>query len=360
MKVLFLPENIASMPAVTAEVLNKTENTEAVCITNFVHKYQTITPGVILLHKTFSTNNFINRIFNFFWRRTIYKYHIKKWIKWADVLHYVWSPAFENGEDLAYAEKLKKPIFIEWLGSDIRDPDYLKEINPYYKKAYNNGYEYALYESKINSEVRQKIFFKYKATPLLSPEMSLYANRAFFPKVKILYQRLNVNDFKAVFPDKNNTRPLIVHSPSAKVAKGSNYIIGVIDELKSQFDFDFKILHDMHRSEVLALMQNADIFIDQIIIGSYGMATMEAMSFGKPVMCFILPEVFTAGLSRKCPIVNSNPDNLKENLIMLLKNPQLRHDLGKKSRAFVEEFHDAEKIATDLVEIYKSALQKNN
>lgn len=348
------------MPAITAEVLNRTENTEAVCITNFVHKYQSITPGVVLLNKEFSTNKLINRILKFIWRRTVYKYQIKKWIKWADVLHYVWSPAFENGADLAYAEKLKKPLFIEWLGSDIRNPDFLKGINPYYKKAFENGYEYASYESKLNSELRQKIFFKHKATPLLSPEMSLYVKRAFFPKIKILYQRLNVNDFKAIFPDKYNIRPLIVHSPSAKVAKGSNYIITVIEELKSQFDFDFTILHDMHRSEVLALMQKADIFIDQIIIGSYGMATMEAMSFGKPVMCFILPEVFEAGLSRKCPIVNSNPDNLKENLIILLKDPQLRHDLGRKSRAFVEEFHDAEKVVTDLVEIYKSALPKNN
>jgi glycosyltransferase involved in cell wall biosynthesis len=114
----------------------------------------------------------------------------------------------------------------------------------------------------------------------------------------------------------------------------------------------------MSRSEVLELLQQADIFVDQIIGGSYGMATMEAMSFGKPVMCYIMPEVFEAGLSTDCPIINTNPDNLKEKLIELIDNAPMRHEIGKKSRAFVEEFHDADKGAKQLSQIYKNALKE--
>jgi glycosyltransferase involved in cell wall biosynthesis len=359
MKVLFLPENIASMPAITAKFLNR-NNTQAVCITNTIHKYQTITPEIIYLNKKSSNNKIINKVLQYIWRRTTYKKEIKKWIEWADVLHYVWSPALKDGEDLAYAAKLKKPIFIEWVGSDIRNPDLLKSINSYYKKAYHNGYEYAAYESEKKSEQRQKLFSKFQAIPLLSPEMCLYASRALFPEIKLLYQRLNIKDFTPVFPDSTNKRPLIIHSPSAKIAKGSNYIIPIIEDLKKEFDFDFKMLHDMPRAEVLAQMQRADIYIDQIIIGSYGMATMEAMSFGKPVLCYIMPEVYEAGLSYQCPIVNSNPDNLKQKLTDLLQNPELRHEIGRKSRTFAEEHHDVEKIAKDLIIVYENALNKLN
>lgn len=358
MKILFLPENIASMPAITAEILNKNESIEAVCITNTIHKYQTITPGIIHLHKRFPNNKILSKALQFIWRRTVYKRQIKKWIKWADVLHYVWSAALKNGEDLAYAEKLNKPIFIEWVGSDIRNPDFLNTINPFYKKAYNNGYEYAAHESKNKSEENQKLFSKYNAIPLLSPEMSLFVNRDLFSEVKLLYQRINLKSFVPQFPSIHNNRPLVIHSPSAKIAKGSNYIIPIIEELQKEHTFDFIMLNNMPRSEVLDIMQKADIFIDQIIGGSYGMATMEAMSYGKPVMCYIMPEVFDAGLSRNCPIVNTNPDNLKEKLIELLQNPHLRHDLGKKSRAFAEEFHDADKIAKELVLLYETALNK--
>ena len=81
-------------------------------------------------------------------------------------------------------------------------------------------------------------------------------------------------------------------------------------------------------------MQKADIFLDQIICGGYGMACTEAMAFGKPVMCYIMPEVFKAGLPEDFPITNTNPDNLKEQLIKLITDPQMRHDTGKEKPRF--------------------------
>ena len=67
---------------------------------------------------------------------------------------------------------------------------------------------------------------------------------------------------------------------------------------------------------------------------------------------------FEGGLSEECPIVNTNPDNLKEQLIKLITNPQLRHNIGIKSRAFAEKFHDVNKISGQLLEIYKLELEK--
>lgn len=167
-------------------------------------------------------------------------------------------------------------------------------------------------------------------------------------------------DFTPQYPAINNNKPLIVHSPTAKIGKGSNIIVPLIEELKKQFNFDFILLHDMSREKVLEIMQKTDIFIDQIIVGSYGMAAMEAMSFGKPVMCYLMPEVFKAGLPEECPIVNTNPDNLKEQLTTLITNAQLRHDTGIKSRAFAEKFHDVEKVSSQLLTIYKTELEKKH
>jgi glycosyltransferase involved in cell wall biosynthesis len=87
---------------------------------------------------------------------------------------------------------------------------------------------------------------------------------------------------------------------------------------------------------------------------------MEAMAMGKPVMCYIMKEVFEAGLPVECPVINTNPDNLKEQLIKLISNAQLRHDIGKQSRAFAEDYFDIEKIANYLADVYKSAHQLKN
>lgn len=354
MKILFLPQNIASMPAITADKLNKIENINAKCITQSSHKYLQENRNVIHINREISKSNPIKWIYS----RWKFRRELKKWINWADVLHYTWAVALRNGEDLKWAKSQNKLIFVEWVGSDIRNPDYLKKINPYYKFAFENGYEYAHIESKVNSLKNQNLFAKYGAIPLLSPEMNLFADKLLFKKTHLLYQRVDVNNFSTSYPTLNNNNPLIIHSPTAKIGKGSNIIISIIEELKKQYDFKFMLLHDMSRDKVLQIMQKADIFIDQIIVGCYGMAAMEAMSFGKPVMCYIMPEVFEAGLSPECPIVNTNPDNLKEQLIKLITNAQLRYDIGVESRQFAEKYHDVGKVSSQLLTLYKHELEK--
>lgn len=347
MKILFLPQNIASMPAITAVHFNKNKNITAKCISSSLNKYQQYTHDIIVAAAPKS------KPLKWLWYKLKYKRTIKKWINWADVVHYTWSPAFKNAKDIEYAFNKGKKIFVEWVGSDIRNPDRLQEINPYYKIAFKNGYEYANLESKAHSLKIQRFFAKYDSIPLLSPEMNLFADKSLFKKTHLLYQRVDIDNFTPSYPAVNNKKPLIIHSPTAKICKGSNIIIPIIEELKKQFDFEFILLHDIRREKVLEIMRKADVFIDQIILGSYGMAAMEAMSFGKPVLCYIMPEVFEAGLSTECPIVNTSPDNLKEQLTKLITEPQLRHDIGRKSREFAEKFHDVKKISDQLLSIYE-------
>lgn len=343
------------MPALTAQAFNNFDGISAKCITISTHKYQQTGNHVIILPQAVPKSK------PFKW--LLYKYRffmaVRKWIQWADIVHYTMYPVYQrNNWDLNFAAKHKKKIFVEWLGSDIRYPEFLKAINPYYAHAFENGYEYVHYESNAQSAKTQQAFAKYKAIPMLCAEMRLYLQKSIFTDSKLLYQRINTKNFKPVYPDIKKNRPLILHSPTAKIAKGSNIIMPMLAALQKEYDFEYRMLNGLSRQEVLQQMQTADIFIDQIIIGGYGMAAMEAMSFGKPVMCYIMPQVFEAGLSAECPVVNTNPDNLKEQLITLLTNPVLRNEIGKKSRAFVEKFHDVELVSKQMLAEYNKALDK--
>jgi len=355
MKILYLPSNIASIPSITAEALNNLEGVEARNVISINHKFQSVSKSTVFLPE--KSQNLLNPV-KWLYSRWRYWSKLKKWIEWADVLHYVCGPAFSNGSDVKWAKAKNKTIIIEWLGSDIRDPEILFKINPYYTMVFNNGYEYKKLEETDNKNKVQKLFAKAGAIATISPEISLFLNKSLFPKYHILKQRINLQNFIPRYPSINNTKPLIIHSPTAKITKGSNLIIPVIEELKKEYDFEFVLLHDMSREKVLEIMQKADIFLDQIICGGYGMASTEAMAFGKPVMCYIMPELFDAGLQKEFPVVNTNPDNLKEQLIKLITSPQLRHDVGKQGRAYAEKYFDAHKIALQLIGIYKDALEK--
>lgn len=355
MKILHLPENIASIPSLTVHALNQLEGVVAKNITFGIHKYQSLSDDAIIFPPRISIKR--NPI-KWLYSKWKFRTELKKWIKWADVLHYMWGPALNNGLDLKWARDKGKTIIIEWVGSEIRNPEILFKINPYYSEVFKNGYEYKKLEKSNRKNKIQQLFYKAGASVCISAEISLYLNKKLFPEYHILNQRLNLKDFIPRYPSIENKRPLIIHSPSAKFAKGTNVISPIIEELKKEFDFEFVLLHDMAREKVLEIMQRADIFLDQIICGGYGMACTEAMAFGKPVMCYIMPEVFEAGLSEDFPVINTNPDNLKEQLIKLITNPQLRHDTGKKSRVYAEENFDSNKIALQLLSIYKEASAK--
>src|SRR5688572_11063961 len=147
MKILILPINIASQPGITADALNKLPGVTAKCITQIIHPIQTLGENTIFIPKNYPRR----RPLKWLYYKLTYSWQIKKWVKWADVLHYVWEPALSNSEDLEMAFRMNKPIFIEWLGGDIRDFNYLMRINKYYKDIFYKGYEYYELESSDHS-----------------------------------------------------------------------------------------------------------------------------------------------------------------------------------------------------------------
>jgi glycosyltransferase involved in cell wall biosynthesis len=358
-KVLMLPLNVASFPVISCNALNNISGIKARCVTQSLSKYQETSEDLIYLPREVPKR----KVFKWIRHKLTGKRILKKLVKEADVLHYYWGPAYPNAVDLKWVRSFGKPIVVEWLGSDIRNPEILKECNPYFANIYENGYEYRENESVDNSQNVQKLFYSFNATPVLCPEMSLFLDRKLFPEYKLIFQRIQCGKIIPDYPLISKKRPLIVHSPSALYAKGTNFILPAIEELKKELDFDFVLLHDITRQEVLETIKNADIVIDQLVIGGYGMAAVEGMAHGKPVLSYIMPAVFEAGIPVDCPIINTNRDNLKENLKKLIQDSQLRHETGKKSRAYVEHFHDADKIAQQLAGIYRELIhtvQKNN
>jgi glycosyltransferase involved in cell wall biosynthesis len=352
MNILILPFNMASMPAITAEALNKIEGVNAKSLTIDLHKYQTTNSSTIYIPRGITKRTPVRWL----WHKLTFRRKLYNLLKWADVLHYHWNSIFPDNEDLKWIGESGKPILVEWVGSEIRIPDICKKINPYYARVFDHGYEYNKLENREGSLALQKKFSDFHAIPLIIPEMTLYVQKQMFPVTYPSQIRINVKKFIPAFPDVNKKKPLIIHSPTAKICKGSNIIVPVIEELKKTLNFEFILLHDKTREEVLKIMKEADIFLDQIIVGGYGAAAMEAMSLGKPTMCYIMKEVFEGGLPADCPIINTNPDNLKEQLVRLIENPQLRNDIGIQSRAFAEKYFDVEIIAPQLVNIYKEVL----
>lgn len=362
MNILYAPNNIASMPSITAEAMNKIPGIKARYISTHPHKY--LQENRYMINMSYNLKpkvdaNPVSKLFFLIVNNLFVKpyklFVLCRWIMWADVVHWTWDTMMTGNFDLKLVKFLKKKRFIEWVGSEIRIPEITMKESKSYKDVFNNGYEYKAMESKQRSYLLQEKFASLGFVPILVPEMQLFLKPGLFKTFfSTQYRVFQSEKFPQILlPKIKSGKVVIVHSPSAKFAKGSNIIIPIVEKLKNSFDIEFILLHNVSREEVINTMKRCDIFIDQIILGSYAAAAIEAMSFGKPVMAYIMPQVYKQGTPIDCPVINVNPQTLEEKLVEYISNPKLRNETGLRSRRFVEEVHDADKLALDLLKIYR-------
>jgi hypothetical protein len=353
MNVLHLPNNIASQINVSVKALNDLGvNARGLVLSYSAMQDHRYIESVCIDRKKFSLRTIIGLLS--FWKRV--------WdaVNWADVVHWHFdSYMLPFNLDLRYIAWRKKARVVEFWGSDIRIPEVAVKDNPYIAKMYEQTGGMSQQFSKRSLRNQQR-FSRYGFFCLLPDrEVEPYLQKKYFPTHYKTSPRVLISEYKPCFPNPHKTSPLIVHAPSCKEIKGSQTIIDVLKRLKMRYDFQFDLLHNIPKEKANEIVQKCDIFIDEIIHGSYGLAAIEAMALGKPTICYIKPSMlsaYPAGL----PIINANEGSLEAVLEKLLLDGNYRNEVGRASRIYVEKYHDAHKIAQELTTIYEDVLKKTS
>jgi len=144
---------------------------------------------------------------------------------------------------------------------------------------------------------------------------------------------------------------LVLHAPTNRLIKGTRYIERAYEALRPRFaGTRFVTVERVPWTGLRDLMAEADVVVDQVFMGWYGMVAVEAMAMGKPVLCHIRPD-FEPRL-RDCPIVRCTREDLAERLAELIADPARCRALGEAGRVYVEREHAHTALAMRLVEIY--------
>ena len=277
-------------------------------------------------------------------------------ILWADVIHiYYDSGIFNNRMELRFFKFFRrKKKFITFLGSEIRNPEVGLKVNPYYHLAYNDpNYEYK-HESLENSNAIQSAFAKADFKPIVW-DVDIYLNKRFFPTYYIVpHASINETGGHSETDDNKPGPILIVHAPTAPIAKGSKYIIEAIEQLQERGikDFEFKILKGLSNEDYQQYLRNADILVDQIIWGAYGISSAQALEYGKIVVCYLLEESVKNNFGLDCPIRNATVDNLADVLEQLIANKNCLKELRTASINYYKKMHAPEVVAQRMLAVY--------
>jgi hypothetical protein len=265
-----------------------------------------------------------------------------------DLIHFYFGRSFLPRQlDAPWLPRMGKRVAIEFLGSDVRMPSVEARRNPHYVRIEMEDDARATRLMRLWSEVTagHVIMGDHSLDVFLSPH---------FPHIHVVGQRVDMRQLVQSPPDPRAQRMRVIHSPTDLAAKGTEFIRRATAELIADgAPIDYVEVRGLSHHDALEVYGSADLVVDQLCSGGYGVFAAEAMSLAKPVVCYLLPEVeatYPAGL----PIINANPKTLKQVLADWVDRPRERYERGLASRAYAERVHDHRVVARRLLDVYET------
>ena len=137
----------------------------------------------------------------------------------------------------------------------------------------------------------------------------------------------------------------MLHTPNHRGFKGTEYLVDAVERLRGEgLNLELTMLEGVPNSDVQAAMQQVDIHAEQFLATGYALSGIEGMASGLPVLANLEHDAYTRvfrryGFLDECPILSTTPETLAGNLRLLVKNPELREELGRAGRAYAEKYH---------------------
>lgn len=248
--------------------------------------------------------------------------------------------------DLPVLKLFKKKIVMNYWGSDIIQSDVA--IN-YTEFTLNDLKE--IYPDLVNEKRREKIRRIDKiVNKSIVGDFSLLP---YSPNSVVIRQAIELKYFPFIETKKEKSKIIIVHAPTNRKIKGTEFIISAVEKLTNEIgNIELILVENKTHSEAIEIYKKADIIVDDILQGPYGIFAIECMALGKPVLCHIHKNLISC--YEELPIINTNPDTIYYDLKRLIENPEKMEDIGRKGREYVEKNHDSIKIAKQLIKLYRS------
>jgi len=201
-----------------------------------------------------------------------------------------------------------------------------------------------------------------------TPEQLAYGKRAdaeivgsydairWVPEADVILPGIDVGAIEPAIPG-DRERPVILHAPSSRRRKGTEHVVAACAGL----DADLEIVEGLRHDEAFERYRNADIVVDQLNAGWYGVFAIECLALGKPVVTFLHDEAVrrtSEAYGVEVPLVPATSETLREALRPLVADAALRRQVGAASRAYAERLHDVEAIADQLLALYARVLDR--
>ncbi|MFG3599767.1 glycosyl transferase family 1 [Micromonospora chersina] len=145
-------------------------------------------------------------------------------------------------------------------------------------------------------------------------------------------------------PVLERARPVVLHAPSKRWTKGTDRLLPQLQELHDRRIIELRLVEGLPHSEMRRLVQDSDIVVDQLVMGSYGTFSCEGMAAGKVVVAYVSEGPHRA-VGVQPPIANATPSTLVKTIESLLDDRRAAVALAAEGARYVRDHHDGRRTA---------------
>jgi glycosyltransferase involved in cell wall biosynthesis len=149
----------------------------------------------------------------------------------------------------------------------------------------------------------------------------------------------------------------VAHAPSKRAVKGTDTVLAAVESLRARgVPIELDLIEGVPNREARIRYGAADVVVDQLRIGWYGMLAIESMALAKPVVVHLDDEAAAEtedAFGLQLPLVRADEAGLEDVLAGLVEVRESLPELGRRSREYVERVHAHTKVARQVLDIYE-------
>ena len=246
-------------------------------------------------------------------------------------------------EQVARFEKSGLVVGMLLHGSEVRDPDRHLQLHP-------TTSLFATADPGFVDTLRGRVrttaaLVEWLGVPTFVSTLDLLD---YVPDATWLPVTVDVDALASSAPVLERARPVVLHAPSNSALKGSAVIDPVLARLDDEGAIRYLRASNLAHDELLAAIASADIVVDQLGLGLYGVLACEAMGSGRLVVAEVGDRIRARMAPTPVPILEITASSFENVLRSALADPSAGRALASAGPAFVREFHDGRAAAAAL------------
>jgi len=152
----------------------------------------------------------------------------------------------------------------------------------------------------------------------------------------------------------------VAHAPSKRAVKGTQAVLDAVESLRRRgAPIELDLIEGVPNAEARERYAAADLVVDQLRVGWYGMFAIESMALAKPVVVYLDAEGAAEteeAFGLELPLVQADEQSVEDVLAGLVEARAELPEVGRRSRDYVERIHAHTAVGQRVLEIYERVM----